>query len=136
MEGVLFMSEKIKKTNYRPLIIGAVLEIAITLGLVALFSLVMNLAQLDYKYAPVLGTVAVALGGLGCAWFISSKKGSKGYMVGGIVGLITFILVTLISLIVCDGSLTMNTLFHFIIFMLSSVTGGVLGVNKKPKKYI
>ena len=35
------------------------------------------------------------------------------------------------------GGLTQNTLFRFVILMLSSVIGGILGVNRKSQhKYI
>lgn len=125
-----------KKINYINILLGLFLQVAITLIAVSLFSIIINLSDIDYKYSPVFGSVAVALGAFANAYFLSRKKKSKGYALGGLVGLITFIVVTLIGLIINDGGITINTLFHLIIIMLSSITGGILGVNKKSKKYI
>lgn len=125
-----------KKINYINILFGFILQLAITLIAVSLFSVIINLSDIDYKFSPVFGSVAVALGAFANAYFLSRKKKSKGYALGGAVGIITFIIVTLIGLIINDGGITINTLFHFIIIMLSALTGGILGVNKKQKKYI
>lgn len=53
-----------------------------------------------------------------------------------IVGLTVFVMITLLSLVMGNG-FSINTLFHFIIVTLSSLVGGIMGVNgKKRKKYI
>ena len=125
-----------EKMKILPIIITVLLQIAVTLVFVAIFSLAINLANIDYKYSPVFGSVSAALGAFVSSYFLSSKKKSKGYLLGALVGGITFIIVTLVGMIINDGGITINTLFHFIIIMLSAITGGVLGVNKKGKKYI
>ena len=56
---------------------------------------------------------------------------------GSIIGGITFMLITLVSLIASKDVFTFNTLFKLIILMLMSFIGGVLGVNlKQNQKYI
>ena len=56
---------------------------------------------------------------------------------GIIIGAICFITVTLIALIISKGGFTANTLFHLIIFLLSGIIGGIVGVNRKNnRKYI
>ena len=119
-----------------PLIISVLIQTAVTFILVAVFALIINLADLDYKYAPVFGSVAVGLGSLAGAMRHSAKKKSKGYLTGLAFGGATFLIVTLIGLILNGGGLTLNTLFHLIIIMLSSLSGGIIGVNKGGKKYI
>lgn len=119
-----------------PLIISVLIQTAVTFILVAVFALIINLADLDYKYAPVFGSVAVGLGSLAGAMRYSAKKKSKGYLIGLAFGGATFLIVTLIGLILNGGGLTLNTLFHLIIIMLSAVSGGIIGVNKGGKKYI
>ena len=116
---------------------GGLLGVAVTTAFVLLFSLVLNFLELSKNLAPLFGTLSVAFGALTSAFYIARKKGNRGLLTGAIIGGITFILVTLISLIADKGSVTSNTLFHFVIFMLSSLIGGVLGVNKKKnEKYI
>ena len=119
-----------------PLIISVLIQTAVTFILVAVFALIINLADLDYKYAPVFGSVAVGLGSLAGAMRYSAKKKSKGYLIGLAFGGATFLIVTLIGLILNGGGLTLNTLFHLINIMLSSLSGGIIGVNKGGKKYI
>ena len=125
-----------EKIKIWPLIISVLIQTAVTFILVAVFALIINLADLDYKYAPVFGSVAVGLGSLAGAMRYSAKKKSKGYLIGLAFGGATFSIVTLIGLILNGGGLTLNTLFHLIIIMLSAVSGGIIGVNKGGKKYI
>ncbi len=126
------------KEKFRPIpiFIGVLLEIAVTLLFVSIFALIMKIGEIDYKYSPVLGSIAIALGSFANSLYLSKIIGSRGYLIGFAVGLITFIIITLVGLAMNDGGLTLNTLFHFIIFTLSAVTGGVIGVNKTGKKYI
>ena len=125
-----------KKSKYITYLITAIIEIAVTLLAVSLFSIVMNSVDIDYKFSPVFGSVSVALGCLIASYFLSNKKKNKGYLIGATIGVITFIVITLIGLIINQGGIGINTLFHLVIIMLSSIIGGILGVNKKGKKYI
>ena len=125
-----------EKIKILPTIISVLLQMAVTLILVAVFALIINLTDIDYKYAPVFGSVAVGFGSLAGAMRHSAKKKSKGYLIGLAFGGATLLIVTLIGLILNGGGLTSNTLFHFIIIMLSSLSGGILGVNMGGKKYI
>ena len=130
------MPNKKEISDFKPIIICIALQIAITLVMVALLALIMNFAEIDYKYSPVCATVSVAVGVFADAFCLSSKKGSKGLFHGLIIGFSTFVLVTLVGLILNNGAIGINTLFHLIIFVLSGLIGGVLGVNKKPKSFI
>ena len=134
MWEVLIMDNK--KSKYITYLITVIIEIAVTLLAVSLFSIVMNSVDIDYKYSPVFGSVSVALGCLIASYFLSNKKKNKGYLIGATIGVITFIVITLIGLIINQGGIGINTLFHLVIIMLSSIIGGILGVNKKGKKYI
>ncbi|MGI6280050.1 MAG: TIGR04086 family membrane protein [Acutalibacteraceae bacterium] len=125
-----------RKIDIKMFVSCAILQIIVTTVFIAIFAAIMYFFETDYKYSPVFGVVSVAAGALACAYFLSAKKKCKGYMYGFIVGSITFIIVTIVSLIINDGGITVNTLFHLVIILLSSMTGGILGVNKKQNKYI
>lgn len=125
------------KKGYLIYILGFVIGIVVTAVFITLFAVIMYLSGSALKYAPVFATVSVAIGSLTAAFFTAKKRGSHGLIIGAVIGGITFILITLISLIINRGGVTVNTLFHFIIIMLSSLIGGVIGVNKgKSHKYI
>ncbi len=119
-----------------PILITGIIQIIVSLLAISLFSVILNLANIDYKYSPVFASVAISLGAFASSLYMSKKRGNKGYLIGMAVGGITFLLVTIIGLIINQGGLTVNTLFHFIIIMLSAITGGIIGVNKKGKRYV
>ncbi len=123
--------------NYSYIIKAIILGVATTAISVFLFAIFMFLTEKGYEYSTVFGTAAVALGSFVVAFYISRKRQSKGLLTGLITGIAVFLIVTVVSLIVDKGAITVNTLFHLIIFLLSSLIGSVLGVNKKEnRKYI
>ena len=127
----------LSKDNKWILIIKSAVMLIISSAIfMAVFSALMYFLELDKDYSPIFATVSVAIGCFLTAYFTSGKIGQKGLITGLITGLSVFILITVISLIVDKGTVTSNTLFHVIIFVLSSLIGGVMGVNKKSKKYI
>ena len=111
-----------------------IIGVIVTGVFILLFALAMYFFEKAFMYAPIFATVSVSAGAFAAAYYAAKKIGKKGFFVGLIVGVVTFIAVTLISLIVDDGSITQNTAFHFIIIMLASLIGAVLGVNKSGKK--
>ena len=125
------------KKCYLSYIFGFLIGAIVTAVFIVIFALVMYLSGAAFKYAPVFATLSVAIGCFVAAFFTAKSQGSKGLLVGAVIGGIAFILITLVSLIVNSGGITLNTLFHFIIIMLSSLIGGIIGVNKgKSHKYI
>lgn len=126
--------EKKSVFNYGLVIKTVLINILVTAIFVLIFSVVMYLTQTGYEYATVFATVSLATGALVSAYYAAKKVGKKGFLVGLLVGGITFLTITLISLFVDKGGITINTLFHFIIIMLSALIGGISGVNKAGKK--
>ncbi len=109
----------------------------VTLIFILVFATVMYLIEGGYEYSPLFATVSAAMGTLFASMNLAKNIGKNGLLIGGTVGGITFFLITLISLIMDSSALGINTLFRFIIIMLSSLIGGVIGVNKKTnQKYI
>ena len=120
-KDALYSREKKGYSNY---IFGFIIGVVVTAVFILLFALVMYLSGAAFKYAPVFATLSVAIGCFAAAFFTAKRQGSRG-------------LLTLVSLIVNSGGITLNTLFHFIIIMLSSLIGGIIGVNKGNRhKYI
>lgn len=115
---------------------GAILGVLVCLVIMLIFSAVLLFLNIDRAYATPFATVSVAIGCFIAARHTAKKIGDKGYLVGLIIGSVVFTAITALSLILGNG-LSINTLFHFIIMMLSSLVGGITGVNKnKHKKYI
>ena len=117
--------------------IGAAIGLLSTVLTMILFSAVLLVFNIDREYAAPFATVCVAVGGFFGSCFTAKKIGDRGYLIGLIVGITIFVLITILSLIFGNG-FSVNTLFHFIIIVLASIAGGISGVNiaNKHKKYI
>ena len=116
---------------------GMVVGLLATAACIVLFALIMLFFETGREFAAPFATVSVAAGTFLAALYTSRRIGDKGYLNGLIIGAATFGIVTLASLIISKEGLSLNTLFHFVIIVLSSLMGGILGVNwRKNRKYI
>ena len=125
------MSQNIKKYLF-----GLLIGIAATVICILALAAVMLIGEIDKAFAVPFATISVGFGGFIGSLITSKKIGDKGYLVGTVIGGILFVVILFVSLVINKDGLTTNTLFHFIIIMLASITGGIVGVNKSKKKYI
>lgn len=132
----MFKNKSNINDKWNIIIKSVIIFIISTTVFIGIFAALMYFLELDKNYSMIFATLSVAFGCFITSFFASGKIGSKGYITGLIIGFSIFIIITLISMIIDKGKITSNTLFHFLIFILSSLIGGVMGVNKKPKKYI
>lgn len=122
-----------KKSAY---LVGAILGVLGTLAAMLIFAAVLLFLNIDRAYATPFATISLAVGSFIASRYTAKKIGDKGYLIGIIIGAVLFVFITALSLIV-GNSLSLNTFFHFVIIMLSSIVGGIMGVNKdKHKKFI
>lgn len=126
-----------KKLDYLFLIKVLLIEIITTVAAMFCFAAVLYFIEGGYQFSPLFATVSLGIGCLVSSFYASRKLGQKGLLNGGIVGGVTFIIITLIGLMASKEIFTINTLFRLIILMLMSFIGGVIGVNSKQnQKYI
>ena len=111
-----------------------ILELIFTAISLFLFGIIMYIFQIDFKYASLLGTLTVALSVFATSFITAKKRGENGLLTGFLIGIITFILITLLALFTENREFTINSLFHLVIFSLSGAIGGILGVNKMSNK--
>ena len=124
-------------SGYFVFIKAFIIEIAVAALFVAFFALVMYVFETGYKYASVFATVSAAAGAFAAGLYAAGKTARRGWLAGAVIGGITFVVITAVSLITDSGAVTYNTLFHFVIIMLSSLIGAVIGVNRaNSHKYI
>lgn len=122
-----------KKSAY---LVGAIFGMLGTFAAMLIFAAVLLFFNIDRAYATPFATISLAVGSFIASRYTAKKIGDKGYLIGIIIGAVLFVFITALSLIV-GNSLSLNTFFHFVIIMLSSIVGGIMGVNKdKHKKFI
>lgn len=112
---------------------GGILGVLSCLMAMIFFALILLIFNIDRAYAAPFATISVAFGSLVASKSTAKKIGDKGYLTGLIIGIFVFVVITALSLIFGNG-LTLNTFFHFIIIFLSSLAGGIMGVNSQRHK--
>ncbi len=121
--------------KYMNYIWSLIIIICICLALCAIFALILFGTNIDKSLIPAFSTICLSISAFCGSFFLSKKIKKKGYIIGivcgGIIYLITFIVSVFLS-----GDFTYNTIFRLIIIIISSVIGGVMGVNKLSKKII
>lgn len=126
-----------KKIDYIFLLKVLIILILITAISIFLFATVLYFLEGGYQYSPLFATISLGMGCFAASFYASKKIGKRGLIIGSVIGGITFLMITLISLMASKDIFTLNTLFKLIIIMLMSFIGGVLGVNSKQnQKYI
>ena len=129
------MSDSIAEKSFY--LFGAFLGIAVSIILMLLSAFLILKLDLDRAFCAPIATVCVSLGAFVASFYNAFKLGGKGYIVGLVTGGTVFLAILIISMIVSENGFSVNTLFHFIIMMLSGLIGGIWGVNRKlNKKYI
>lgn len=126
------MKTNIKFQKYG-ILIGAGIGIATAFALMCIFACVLLYAGVDRAYAPLFATVSVSAGAFASSVYAGKRVDLRGYLAGAITGVSYFAVVTILSLFIGNGDFSSNTLFHFIIILLSGMVGGIFGANKKSK---
>lgn len=126
-----------KKNNYIQIIKTTLIEVLISAMSILLFATGMYFLEDGYKYSPLIATICIAIGCFAASLYLGNSVGKKGILIGLLVGGITFIIITLVTLFVNDGAVSMHILLRLIILLLTSMIGAIIGVNKKADvKYI
>ena len=128
------MSELRDKINFNLIFKTVLINLIFSAIGVFIFSLILYFTQCNIDYSVIFATMAVSFGNFCSAYYLGLKRKQKGIVNGLIVGFISWVVITLTGFIVDKGNVTVNTLFHLMIYILSSIIGGILGVNKKTKK--
>ena len=120
-----------KNIEYKTLIKALFLFLISSALCVLIFAVAMFYLETGFKFSPLFATLAIAVGCLTASFYLGKNTGKKGFLIGLGVGAVVFAVVTLISLIVNSSSVTVHTLLRLVILLLSSMIGGIIGVNRK-----
>ena len=120
-----------EKSKYFDFIISGIIGLIFGVASIIIFAVIINLTGKGLQFSTLFATISVAVACLATSFFMSFKTEIKGIIIGISVGIGYSVIVLLISLITDKGALTYNTLFHFVIWCLASLIGGVLGANKR-----
>lgn len=133
MKKDLLAREKPKVIIYA---ISVVAGAAVTFIFMLIFAALIAGADLPDGFIAPAASLASAFGGFVSGFTSSKILKSGGLLNGAVTGGVIFAIVLIISLFADRGGLTFNTLFNFLIIMLSALIGGILGIGGKKKNFI
>lgn len=124
------------KTMTRAVILGGLfggVVLILMLFLSAFFVLKMkSLSQTAVFAAAIISSCVSAF----LSGFIASRiLKSRGMVVGALSAMLLFIIVLLTGTIFSSDSINLDTLMRFVAMLLSGSFGGVLGVNRRPRRH-
>ena len=98
--------------------------------IIPIFLTIFNLFKIETNkiIVIIIGAILMFIIGL----LMGKKSESKGYLNGLLLSVISILILVLLSL-VFRFSLNINSLIYYVILILSTVIGSVLGINKKAK---
>ena len=96
---------------------------------VLIFSAVFNFFTVNESYIPIVRCGLLFLSSFLTGIWSSKKQTSKGYLRGLISGLIFAALLLIFSLVTNGGSHIMKAAVTYLIVIIMSVLGGIIGIN-------
>ena len=105
------------------------LFIIIFLIYLLLISIISYHEIISFKTISIINYIVVLILFFVLGFKASNLEGRKGYLNGFLVSLITILVFLIITLII--DKIDFSKLVYFLTLIVSSVTGGIIGVNKK-----
>ena len=110
---------------------GVIISALISIAFIFVFALVLTTTNLNPQMALPLSSVSLGIGSFFGGKYSAKKIGEKGYLWGLIIGLLTFFINLLVSLIFNASEITLFSFIRFIIILIMSMLGGIIGINSK-----
>ncbi len=120
---------------YINILIGAAIAVGVILLTMLIAAALMVFFNISVKYASPIASVCAGFGTFIGAYFAARKNGVKGLINGLLVAAVIFVIVTIVSAFLND-QMTIMSLIHLAVIVLSGCIGGIMGVNKREKRKI
>lgn len=113
-------------------------SLGITLGLILAFSFFLNIFSyfdlLNSNIYKIILILTSAISILVGSFILGKKSDNKGYLEGIKFGLITIILFFIISFLAFSQKLTISSFIYYLILVITSSIGAMLGINKRTNQ--
>lgn len=120
------------KGFYINILLGAGIGFGITLLMLLLMAVLMLATGINTNMASPLASVALAAGSAMGSYIAAFRNKQKGFVCALLIAAIIFAGITLVALII-SREFSLMSLIHLVVVVLSSLIGGILGVNKSDK---
>ncbi len=120
----------------KPLTVGLIFSVIVSLIIMLISAVAVTNLDANEETVMILSITSMSIGAF-FGGIVSAKLfRQKGFLVGALNGIIFFFLITFISFIVSQEPVSAVSLIKLITFVLSSVIGGIVGVNTAKKRKI
>ena len=123
-----------KENRLPALVRGAIVGIAVIFLFMLLCSFLITKCSLPPSSAPLLLIPILLLGGFSGGFSAASHLKQDGLVCGAVVGAV-LAAIELLAVVIATGEIPSgNALTKGIILLCSAMVGGILGVNRKPRR--
>lgn len=117
-------------------LISSIIGIFVLVCSLLAFAAVCLYADLAESFSSPLASVSAGLGAFAAGWLSSKKIGSGGIINGAACALLIYALILIISAIIMPQAISVMSLYHGIIMILSGAIGGIIGANMSARRKI
>ncbi|WRS28251.1 TIGR04086 family membrane protein [Oscillospiraceae bacterium MB08-C2-2] len=122
------------RRSLRPLLVSLCVGIAVCVGLLLLFSVVIATQSIPQSIISPMAVFSVSVGSFAAGFICAKIKKESGLLWGAIVGGILCFVVLFSSFAVSDNGFGLLAVTKVIFILFSAMLGGVLGVNYRPRR--
>ena len=130
----LYSSKVVKNQMIKPLLSGFLVSVIASLIITVICAVAATNLSVSDDGLLIMSLICMSLGAFFGGMAAAKIYKEKGFLIGALNGVIFFFLTTVISFALNADTMTYISLIKFIIFTLSSMIGGVIGVNMKRKR--
>lgn len=98
------------------------------IGTLNYFNIIGNSATNIVELIAII--ISMFIGGI----YLGKNSQKKGYLEGLKIGLITIVILFLFSFLAYNQSISISTILFYIVILISSILGSVIGINKKSSR--
>jgi len=128
-------SNNIKNSRAFNLISSVFFGSVVTIICLIVFSFVMTKIDAPDGLISAMSSISICVGSYFVGFLISKKRRKNGLFTGIFCGILIFCITFLISIIFVKNALSMGFFSKFIMILICSSIGGIVGVNSKVKRY-
>ena len=102
---------------------------------IILLSFTLTTINLIFNFSPNIIKLIILLSMITYSFIIGFKKGlkadNKGYIIGLKTGLINILILFILSLLTLTINISLKKLIYYLIILISTIFGSIIGINKK-----
>lgn len=128
-------SASIKFKMYsRPIVLGVVVGIVFSIVLLSMLSIAMSIQPIPQSFVYPIALMVTAASSFVSGYFCTKISRKKGLLLGFFCGVLLFFIISIFGIMFSNLQLNFAMITKFLVIVLSSMIGGVLGVNYKKHK--